>query len=144
MKVGTFKEHSSVLAAWWDLPRRPRTLVYFDAHLDLQQISAARLRRLVECTTAQQVAALGKPHHLCPDDGFSYSLGDFLYPAHRLGMIERVIWVAPPHVLSANPAAIFERLQQMDGVAFEELLRFQRRPDGTVQGRLLGGGTDDL
>jgi hypothetical protein len=138
MKVLTFEEHSSVLAAWWDLPRRRRTLVYFDAHLDLQQISPARLRRIVECTTAQQVAALRKPHHIYPDEGFSFSIEDFLYPAHRLGMIERIIWVAPPHVLNADPAATFERLQQMDGVEFDELLSFERRPDGTAQGRLLG------
>jgi len=138
MKVLTFEEHSSALAAWWDLPKRPRTLVYFDAHLDLQQISPARLRRIVECTTAQQVAALSKPHHLHPDEGFSYSIEDFLYPAHRLGMIERIVWVAPPHVLSADPSATFERMQQMDGVEFEELLSFVRRPDGTAQGRLLG------
>ena len=138
MKILTFEEHSSVLAAWWDLPRRPRTLVYFDAHLDLQQISPERLRRIVESTTAQHVAALRKPHHLYPDEGFSYSIEDFLYPAHRLGMIDRIIWVAPPHVLTADPSATFERLQQMDGVEFEELLSFQRRPDGTAQGRLLG------
>jgi tetratricopeptide (TPR) repeat protein len=138
VRVLTFEEHSSVLAAWWDLPRRPRTLVYLDAHLDLQPIPPARLRRVADCTTARQVAALNKPHHLDPDEGSAYGIEDFLYPAHRLGLIGRVVWVAPPHVLTADPTAAFERLQQMDGVEFEELLSFRRRPDGSVTGRLLG------
>jgi hypothetical protein len=36
MKVLTFEGYSSVLAAWQELPRRPHTLAYLDAHLDLQ------------------------------------------------------------------------------------------------------------
>ncbi len=138
MQVVIFEEHSSVLAAWWRLPRRPRTLVYFDAHLDLQQLSPQRLRRLEECTTVQEVADLRKPHHLFPDQGFSYSLEDFLYPAHRLGLIERIIWVAPPHVNTGYTQAAFERMQQMDGVEFEELLSFQRVTQGWIEGHLLG------
>jgi tetratricopeptide (TPR) repeat protein len=138
MQVLTFEEHSSVLATWWSLERRPRTLVYLDAHLDLQQLSPPRLRRLEGCTTAQQVAELNKPHHLYPDVGFSYGLEDFLYPAHRLGLIERIIWVAPPHVNTGYTQANFERLQQMDGVQFEELLSFQRTPQGGIEGHLLG------
>jgi tetratricopeptide (TPR) repeat protein len=138
VKVITAEEHSSVLAAWWALPRRPRSLVYLDAHLDLQQISPERLRRIAGCATAEQLAALNKPHHLYPDDGFGYGIEDFLYPAHRLGLIEHIIWVAPPHVLTGYTPATFERLQQMDGVEFEELLSFRRRPEGWVAGRLLG------
>src|SRR6266852_9050024 len=69
MMVRAFEEHASVLAEWWSLPRRPRTLVYLDAHLDLQQLSPKRLRQLEECTTVQQVAELNKPHHLFPDHG---------------------------------------------------------------------------
>jgi arginase family enzyme len=41
MKVLTFEEHSSVLAMWWGLGSHPRTLVYLDAHLDLQQLAKA-------------------------------------------------------------------------------------------------------
>jgi tetratricopeptide (TPR) repeat protein len=138
MNVLIFEEHSAVLATWWSLPKRQRTLIYFDAHIDLQQISPKRLRQLQECTTAQQVADLNKPHHLSPDRGSSYSLEDFLYPAHRLGLIERIIWVAPPHVHTSYTPAVFERLQQMDGVEFEELLSFRRVPQGWIEGCLLG------
>jgi hypothetical protein len=55
MKVRTFEEHSSVLTAWRELPRRLHTLAYLDARLDLQQVAPGRLRRVVECMTAQQV-----------------------------------------------------------------------------------------
>ncbi|HEX5104311.1 MAG TPA: hypothetical protein VFV87_10895 [Pirellulaceae bacterium] len=138
MRLLTFEEHSSVLAAWWSLASGARTLLYFDAHLDLQQVSTQRLGRLEACTSPQDVAELNKPHHLCPDHGFSYSLEDFLYPSHRLGLIERIIWVAPPHVNTAYTHAAFERLQQMDGVQFEELLSFRRVQQSWIEGRLLG------
>ena len=87
MSASVFEEHSAVLAHWWHAGARARTVVYLDAHLDLQHISADRMRRLVECTSAERVAALAKPHHLCPDRGYSYGLENFLYPAVRLGLI---------------------------------------------------------
>ena len=41
-------------------------------------------------------------------------------------MIERIIWVAPPHVNTGYTPAIFGRLEQMDGVPFEELVQDAR------------------
>jgi hypothetical protein len=132
-----FEEHSSVLAHWWREHCRLRTVVYLDAHLDLQYVNPERIRRLTQCSSADQVTALEKPHDLCPDRQFSYSLEDFLYPASRLGLIGRLIWVAPPHVRTGYSEKVVEQLRQMDGVGADDLMSF-RRVDGRIEGRLLG------
>ena len=132
-----FEEHSSVLPHWWREGARARTVVYLDAHLDLQYVNPDRIRRLEQCRTAEEVAALEKPHDLCPDGAFGYSLENFLYPASRLGLIGRLIWVAPPHVGTGYSDRAVGQLRQMDGVLPEELASF-RRVDGRIEGRLLG------
>jgi len=126
-----------VLPHWWREGARARTVVYLDAHLDLQHVNPDRIRRLEQCTSVEQVAALEKPHDLCPDGEYSYSLENFLYPASRLGLIGRLIWVAPPHVRTGYSDRAVGQLRQMDGVLPEELASF-RRVDGRIEGRLLG------
>lgn len=138
MKVLTFEEHSSVLPEWWRRQVRARTLVYLDAHLDLQHVNRKRLGYLEQCTTVQAVKRLEKPHHLLPDRNFSYSLEDFLYPAHRLGLIDRLIWVAPPHVETGYSEVALDQLQQMEGILLEELTSFKKVSGGWIEGRLLG------
>ena len=138
MKVLTFEEHSSVLPEWWRRQVRARTLVYLDAHLDLQYVNGERLGHLEQCTTVQAVKRLEKPHHLLPDRDFSYSIEDFLYPAHRLGMIDRLIWVAPPHVETGYSEVAISQLEQMEGMILEELTSFKKVSGGWIEGRLLG------
>lgn len=137
VKALVFEEHSSVLPRWWSERARARTVVYLDAHLDLQYVNAGRIRRLAQCTSAEQVAALEKPHDLCPDGEYGYSLENFLYPAARLGLLGRLIWVAPPHVRTAYADQVIGQLRRMDGLMPEELASF-KRVDGGFEGRLLG------
>jgi tetratricopeptide (TPR) repeat protein len=136
--VLVFEEHSSVLPEWWCRKLRARTVIYLDAHLDLQYVSPERLAALEQCATKEAVKRLEKPHHLVPDRHFSYSLEDFLYPALRLGLIERLVWVAPPHVETGYSREGLERLQQMEGVVMEDLASFARTDGGWIEGRLLG------
>ncbi len=138
MRVSIFEEHSSVLPEWWCRKVRARTLICLDAHLDLQYVSPERLAYLEQCTSSEAVIRLEKPHHLLPDRHFSYSIKDFLFPAHRLGFIDRLVWVTPPHVETGYSQAAFDQLQQMDGVQFEELASFKRVTGGWIEGRLLG------
>lgn len=138
MEVLIFEEHSSVLPSWWDRKVRERTLVYLDAHLDLQYVNPERLESLEQCTTIESVKCLEKPHHLLPDQHFSYSLKDFLYPASRLGLINRLIWVAPPHVETGYSQKAFDQLEQTEGVLFEELASARKVNGGWIEVRLLG------
>lgn len=134
-----FEEHAAVLAHWWALKAQgPLDVVYLDAHLDLQFVNPQRLARLRACTSASEVAELAKPHPLCLDAQGAYGIEDFLYPAAQLGLIGRLIWVAPPHVDLSDLGRALARLEQMEGVSPDELSSFVRRPDGWIEGRLLG------
>jgi hypothetical protein len=138
--VQIFEEHAAVLAHWWEQSRAPRTVVYLDAHLDLQQLSEERLAVLESCKSGDELRELAKPHHLSPDRGYGYGIEDFLQPARRLGLVDHLVWVAPPHVpiaLSFEHLEHLEHLEQMDGVTFDELAAFRPDANGILHGRLL-------
>ncbi|WP_146578614.1 tetratricopeptide repeat protein [Neorhodopirellula pilleata] len=68
-----------------------------------------------------------KPHHLWPDEcvrlgrQYSYGIEDFLYAASYLGIIRRLIWVAPPHVPILDPQTAIAQLQQSDAITANDL-----------------------
>lgn len=138
MQATIFEEHSSVLAHWFAAGVSAATLVYLDAHLDLQFVDASRIERLRACTTADELSRLESRHPLSPDRSACYGIEDFLLPAVRLGLIARLIWVAPPHVMRVGMAAALRGLQQMEGVTLAALETFRRTPGGWIEGRLLG------
>jgi len=136
--VHLFEEHSSSLPVWWQARHTPRTLVYLDAHLDLQQLADPQIRALTTAHTLAQFKALEAPDHLNPSPHFAFGIENFLYAAQRLKLIKRLIWVVPPHIPRYYSATLLKYMQQMDGVTFEELSGFKRIGDGALRGRLLG------
>lgn len=133
-----FEEHSAALPYWFEAGVRATTLVYLDAHLDLQFIDPARMERLRCCTSAAELSRLESRHPFSPDRSGCYGIEDFLLPAARLGLLARLVWVAPPHVMGAGMARALGGLQQMEGVTLAELETFHRTPGGWIEGRLLG------
>ncbi|MFT5573387.1 MAG: hypothetical protein ACI9FR_002322 [Cryomorphaceae bacterium] len=138
-----FEEHSSTLPVWWERKNsaghgKTRTVVYLDAHLDLQQISPESLDRLRACETIDQVKNLEAPNHLNPANRFSFGIENFLYAAHKLDLVDRLIWVAPPHIPRDYSKSLLDYIQQMDGITFAELSGFKRTPSGALRGKLLG------
>lgn len=132
-----FEEHASVLPHWVERGVRDATLVCLDAHLDLQFIAPERIARLRACRSAVQVARLESPHPLSPRRDSCYGIEDFLYAAAQMGVIRRLVWVAPPHVLLGVGDAL-AGLQQMEGVTPQQLASFRRVPGGWIEGELLG------
>lgn len=132
-----FEEHASVLPHWLAAGVREATLVCLDAHLDLQFISPERIARLRTCRTPAEVAALERSHPLTPRREACFGIEDFLRAATALGVLRRVVWVAPPHVLMALDEALVA-LRQMEGVTPEEIASFRRVDGGWIEGRLLG------
>jgi hypothetical protein len=133
-----FEEHSAVLAHWIARGIRAATVVTLDAHLDLQFIGTARLERLRACGgDAAAVARLGSTQPLSPNRDACYGIEDFLYAAARLGVVRRLVWVAPPHVLREADAAL-DALRQMEGVTPQDIASFRTVPGGWVEGRVLG------
>jgi tetratricopeptide (TPR) repeat protein len=141
MKTLIFPEHASVLPDWKRRGVTGTTLIYLDAHIDLQFVSQERIEALKNCNTADELAKFEKPHHMMPDVGYSYSIEDFLYPAYCLGMISHLVWVCPPmHDNSQHEQKIqdiFKRLQVMEGVSLENLASFQQ-VGNIITGKLLG------
>jgi Flp pilus assembly protein TadD len=133
-----FEEHSSVLAHWFSGPARGATLVYLDAHLDLQFIDPQRIARLAACADGAALAQLESPHCFAPVRTACYGIEDFLYPAGQLGLIRRVVWVAPPHVIKGGMAVALRGLLQMEGVTIDDLATFRIAAGGVIEGRLLG------
>lgn len=136
--VHLFEEHSSSLPIWWARHEFPRTVVYLDAHLDLQRSGDDRLTELRACTTLEGVRALESPHHLEPSAQYAYGIENFLYAAHRLGLIDRLVWVAPPHIPRRYSSKLIDYLQQMDGLSFDELTGFESLGGNVMRGSLLG------
>lgn len=133
-----FEEHAAVLPHWFAGGLAGATLICLDTHLDLQFVDEARLARLRRCVNAAELGRLQSPHPMSPDRSFCFGIEDFLLPAVRLGMIGRVVWVAPPPICRAGMAVAVRELQQMEGVTIEDLESFRRAPGGWLQGRLLG------
>lgn len=137
METIIFEEHSSVVPEWKRRGVQGCTLIYLDAHIDLQFVSQKRIENLQHCATAEDLAKFEKPHHMLPDRGYSYSIEDFLYPAHRLGMISRLIWVNPCQKNQQKPQDLIGRLQGMQGVCLEDLTSF-KQVGNIVEGKILG------
>ena len=138
MAAIVFEEHSTVLAHWRNRGVRGATLVCLDPHLDLQFIDAARIERLARCGDGDAMRALESPHPLHPFRDACFGIEDFLYAASRLGIVRRLVWVAPPQVLAFGFATALAGLQQMEGVTIEQLESFRATRGGWLEGELLG------
>ncbi len=136
--VHLFEEHCSSLPIWWQLGQAKRTIVYLDAHLDLQKIDDNKLGALRQCRTVGGFRALQSPHHLNTSNRYAFGIENFLYPASRLDLIKRLIWVAPPHIPRRYSSSLLEHVQQMDGIGFEELTGFSPTGNSSLRGLLLG------
>ena len=122
MEPHLFEEHHEVLAHWVDRGLRDQTVICFDAHLDLQRVNEQRLDLLrVAVADRRDIRSVAKPHFLMPDTGTSFSIEDFFYPAHRLGVVKHLVWVAPTHVAIETPNEAIRELSQLDGVTPEAL-----------------------
>ncbi len=133
-----FEEHSAVLVEWWQRGLRAQTLVYLDAHLDLQYIGNDRLKKLLDADSVAAIKSLEKPSQLLPDGDFVHSLENFLYPASRLGIVNHLIWIPPPHIDVGLTPSVIEHVQQMDGITLEELTNFRQSAGGWLEGTLAG------
>lgn len=138
MEAVIFEEHSSVLPHGVARGVRSRTLVYLEAHLDLQPVGAAALQRLRDCADATAVRVLEAAHPFGELEDRCFGIEDFLHPAAQLGCIRHLVWVAPPQVWRAGFGAALSRLVQMPGITLDDLATLRRGDDGCIVGRPLG------
>jgi tetratricopeptide (TPR) repeat protein len=139
--VHLFEDHCHSLAVWRAAGARDRVVIHVDGHSDLDWLPDAAIERFA----AAGPAALERlEHHPYAMDGETYrSIGiwNFLYPAHRMGIVREVVWVVPDGSLADAGAAraLVQDLiaGKMQGVSVAEATGF--RWDGAVlAGRAAG------
>ena len=126
---------------WWQkhlTDGSQSTVVYLDAHLDLQLISEDKIDHLKNAKNHEEICALETPNHLNPSSKYCFGIENFLYAAKQLNLIKRLIWVAPPHIPRTYEAALIDYMQQMDGIQFDELCSFRELECGALRGQLMG------
>jgi hypothetical protein len=101
IKDPVFKENeisipSSTLPIWWAQRGSPATVVYLDAHLDLQRVADDAIATLRHCATIEEVRALEAPGHFDQSPRYAFGIENFLYAASRLESIDHLVWIAPP------------------------------------------------
>ena len=62
-RIHLFEEHSSTLPIWWAQRGAAATVVYLDAHLDLQRVGEEEIAALGRCKSIEEVKALEAPDH---------------------------------------------------------------------------------
>lgn len=94
--VVVMENHSTALAWWRYLDIRSGTLVHVDAHPDIALLPPGGLETLaaVDPLTMQSYEA----DLVAYTRSGLYDLSNFLYPAIRLKLFRRVIWVIPDHM----------------------------------------------
>src|SRR3954471_21055150 len=136
-RATVFEEHASVVPHWVGRGLRDATVVCLHAHLDVQFIAPEKIARLRSCRTQAELAGLASTHPLSPRRDSCFGAKDFCYAAARLGVLRRLVWVAPPHV-PASLDDMLAALQHREGVTPEQLASFRRTPGGWIEGELLG------
>jgi hypothetical protein len=136
-RATVFEDHASVLPHWRARGLRAATVVCLDAHLDLQRIDAERIAQLRDCEGSLEFAVLQASHPLSPHREACWGDEDFLYAAAGLGLVRRVVWVAPPYVVRSLDA-VLGALSRKEGVTPEQLQSFRVDPGGWIAGTLLG------
>ncbi|MFP4265395.1 MAG: hypothetical protein ACLFRC_06285, partial [Desulfonatronovibrionaceae bacterium] len=87
------QDHSQALPHWARLGIRNATLINFDAHDDMRRIPEQKMEalRLIYCSG--DAAALEEAGG--PGNTGLYNIGNFIYAAVGLGIVQEVYWVIP-------------------------------------------------
>ncbi len=100
MECLLFDDHSESLFHWRERGLWGLTCLHIDAHLDVMEdnFSPQALLDLGPQATSQTLRRYR-------DEGI-LTCANYLYPALRAGLVERLIWVLPPHILPGDPRTV--------------------------------------
>ncbi|MBZ5641045.1 MAG: tetratricopeptide repeat protein [Acidobacteriia bacterium] len=104
--VHLIENHSSALLLWRRAGVRNRILVHLDGHADLDWLPDETIARIAAASPDE---LSGLERHPYATDGKTlrgYGVGNWIYPAARLGMVRHLVWVVPDGTLPNRDAAI--------------------------------------
>lgn len=127
--VHLFENHAHALTVWRTAGVKDRIVVHVDGHSDLDWLPDAAIERFAS-TPADGLARLeAHPYALDGETYRSIGIWNFLYPAHRLGVVREVVWVVPDGTLAdeaARGALVRQTIaEKMHGVSLDEATGFR-------------------
>jgi tetratricopeptide (TPR) repeat protein len=124
------EDHTSTFFVWWRAGVRDQVILHVDAHDDMQAVPDGDLERLRSLLAEGKVGQAERNVDLGPRSPMS--MGDWIYVAHRVGMVQRVLWVVP----ETDPATLPAFLER-SRPTLQERASFTRQGDwlvGTLNG----------
>lgn len=135
-EVQRFEDHSEALAHWAALGIRHGVLMNVDAHDDLRRIPEAKIERLRRLYQDRDIPLLKDARS--GSKAFLYHIGNFIFAAARLGIIDRVYWVIPfPYFTEPDPEKALRGFLREYAFPEEDIRTFHLE-DGVFSGRFQG------
>jgi len=101
--IGIVEDHSEALVRWLNKGVREAVLINIDTHDDIRFISEENIQRIKWLVEKEIWRELEKYR----DTGYQrlYGIGNFIYAAARLGIVNRVFWIIPFDYLKRDNAS---------------------------------------
>jgi len=139
--VHLFENHSSSLVAWRRADVRDRVVVHLDGHPDLDWLPPETVARIAAASPDELRTLELHPYALDGDTLRRFAIWNFVYPAARLGIVRRMVWVVPDGTLH-DPWEAWRLTREiltdkLDGVGLDEASGF-RLQGRAIEGEVLG------
>jgi tetratricopeptide (TPR) repeat protein len=136
MKVQLHDEHHQALDTWLNENASAATLVVLDAHLDVNWLPDAYISYVRQRQESKKISHLGGGDLLVRDLPY-FDIQNFLYLAHRLGIISRLVWVTPELAPNRAPFHLNRYLHKMQRLDEREYHSF-KTGEHSIKGQLYG------
>ena len=139
--VRLFENHSTALIEWRRAGVRDRVLVHLDGHVDLDWLPDITVARIAAARPDELPGLELHPYTLGGNTDSRFGIGNFIYPAARMGIVRELVWVVPDGSLR-NPEAVARMAREilvgrLEMVSVEEALSL-RAIGRMIQGEILG------
>lgn len=133
MECLLFDDHSESLFHWRERGLSRLTCLHVDAHLDVMEDNFSP-QALADLGATASFKTLSRYR----DDGI-LTCANYLYPALRSGLVERLIWIVPPHILPGEPrtVSVLQELSHWVDLPLADYRAFEES-EGIVRGTLFG------
>lgn len=114
------EDHSEVLLEWLQKGYQEKIVVFVDRHDDLRNVPEQKIEQLTKLYKKEKWEEIAANRDRGTEGLFT--LGDFLYPAYRLGVIKKLYWV------NNSPFLLEKELES----AGKQMLKGLNYPDAVI------------
>ena len=136
LEVHRFEDHNEALAHWAEQGIRHAVLVNLDAHDDMRVIPETKISLLRMLYEQEALGLLS--HARTGGESSLYHVGNFIYAAARLGIVDQVFWVIPfSYFEEPDPDKALREFLRLYAFPEEDIRSFHLK-DGLFQGSFQG------